>query len=466
MSKSYLNKVELKHGQIILFHRQNSKKPIYHVRIHVKGMRDVYGKNVTYVQESTGETDLEEAKRYALDRYDDLRLRTKSKAPVKQLTFADLYALWWTDKRQRLEASYYAKGRKGDNKRVGWYEKHSKRYWLPYFGSAKLEEMTQAYVQGYWTWRMTYWANVSDEQRKAYANHALTPAKKSMDMEQSALREVFNWAIASKLLTYKPIIENPYTRQGIAPTRRPSFSPDEYMRLQEYMRRWVEGQGDNDKRVNSAHRYNRQLLKHYITWLAETGMRTGEALQLRHKDISIAYTESNKPHLLITVPKDTKTGTRLVRSHHFLNIHYEELRRLTGLTEPDDWVFCNKDGTRNDGFYKTLPKLFNEAGVLLDEHGNRRTAYSLRHYYAEERLRDLGFKLATYDMIATNMGTSRTQIENHYVRKGLLMDVDTLLTTRAASAPKAVTAVASGGIVSADKRRAARARRKGAAQTA
>ena len=64
MSKSYLNKVELKDGQIILFHRQHVKRPIYHMRIHVRGMQDVYGNKVTYVQESTGETDLEEARRY------------------------------------------------------------------------------------------------------------------------------------------------------------------------------------------------------------------------------------------------------------------------------------------------------------------------------------------------------------------------------------------------------------------
>lgn len=36
MSKSYLNKVELKDGQIILFHRQHAKRPIYHMRIGYK----------------------------------------------------------------------------------------------------------------------------------------------------------------------------------------------------------------------------------------------------------------------------------------------------------------------------------------------------------------------------------------------------------------------------------------------
>lgn len=293
----------------------------------------------------------------------------------------------------------------------------------------KLDEMTQAFVQGYWTWRMTYWKRASEEERKRYGKHAATPAKKSMDMEQSALREVFGWANAMKLIAHMPIIENPYTRQGIAPNRRPSLSHEEYMQLQEYMRKWVRGEGKNDTRVNSAHKYNRQLLKHYITWLAETGMRTGEVLQLKHKDVSIKQTPNNQPYLEIIVPKTTKTGTRVVRSHYFLNVHYQELCKLTGHTEPNDWVFCKKDGKKNDGFYKTLPKMLEEAGLLYDEYGQRRTAYSFRHHYAEQRFRDLGYSLATYDMLATNMGTGRKQIEDHYVRKGLLMDVDVLLNT-------------------------------------
>ena len=73
--------------------------------------------------------------------------------------------------------------------------------------------------------------------------------------------------------------------------------------------------------------------------------------------------------------------------------------------------------------------MLEEAGLLYDEHGDRRTAYSLRHYYAEERFRDMGYNLATYDMLAENMGTSRKQIDDHYVRKGMLMDVDVLLST-------------------------------------
>lgn len=423
-----MNKVELKDGQIILFHRQNAKRLIYHMRIHVRGMRDIYGNKLTYVQESTGETDLEEAKRYALDKYDDLRLRAKKKEPVKQLAFEDLYVIWWADKRQRLEATQHAKGRPGVSQRVGWYEKHAQRYWLPYFGSMKLEEMTQAYVAGYWTWRMTYWARADEEERKRHPNHVLKPAKKSMDMEQSALREIFKWANSMKLLSHVPIIENPFARQGIAPNRRPSFSRQEFERLDTYLDKWVEGRGVNDTRVNAAHKFNRQLLRCYIHFLAGTGMRTGEVLQLKHKHVRVERSEmSETRYLKISVPKHTKTGERIVSSQSEVVAVYQHLRELTGHKDADDWVFCYANGKKNEGFYKTLPKMLKEIGLLYDEHGQRRTAYSLRHYYAEQRFVEHGYNAAVYDMLCTNMGTSRQQIEDHYVRKGIMMDVDVLI---------------------------------------
>ncbi len=67
MSKSYLNKVELRGGEILLFHRPNAEKPIYYMRIHVRGMKDVHGDKLTYVKESSGGQDLEEAQHLVLD---------------------------------------------------------------------------------------------------------------------------------------------------------------------------------------------------------------------------------------------------------------------------------------------------------------------------------------------------------------------------------------------------------------
>lgn len=297
MSGGYLNKVEMKDGQIVLYHRTaNSKRPIYHMRIHVRGMRDIHGKKLTYWKSTTNESDLEEAKRVALNKFDELRMLAKDNRPVIEISFSDLYALWWKEKKIKLEATFAAKGRTGQTERVGWYEKQSRRYWLAYFGNKKIGEINQAYVNGYWTWRIAYWAMASEAEKKAYPNYALKPSKKTLDMEQSALREIFGWGNANKVITYQPIIQNPYARQGIGAKRRASFDESDWQRLREYMRLWVRGKGINDKRVNSKHLYQRKLLQIYLHWLALTGMRTGEVLKLRHRDVQIGHVAALHSH--------------------------------------------------------------------------------------------------------------------------------------------------------------------------
>lgn len=429
MSKSYLNKVELKDGQIILFHRQNSKRPVYHMRIHVRGMHNVYDEKVTYVQRSTGETELEEARRIALDTYDELRLKVRSKQHIDTITFEKMYELWWAEKKKILEQQWFAKGRRGKNKRVEWYQKHASRYWLAYFGQHNVDDLTHKFVQGYWTWRQTYWARASDEERKKYANHAINPAKKSLDMEQSALREVFGWANSMKLINYQPQIQNPYARKGIKPKRRASFDEQEFLQLQKYMEDWVEGRGINDKRVNSAHKRNRKLLQIYVHFLAYTGMRTGEVLKLKHKDIGFTINASSEIGLAIEVAEDTKTGKREATSTGDLLDWYEDLKKLTGHADRDDWLFCNADGKQITGFYKTFAGLLEEARLLNTEDGDRRSAYSLRHYYAEQMFAELGHTHAVLDMLAVNMGTGRDYLESYYIRRGVI-DAEPLVRTR------------------------------------
>jgi integrase len=432
MAQKYNNRVELKDGEIVLFHRDGAKRPIWHMRIHVRGMRDLSGKKFSHIQETTGELDLDEAKRVALERYDDLRLRVRNQQPAKSVSFSDVYALWWTKREAELHATWTAKGRTGVNARIAWYEKQSARYWIPYFGQHKFDEMTQALVEGYWQWRMTYWSKATEAERMRYANHALTPSKKTLDMEQSALKEVFAWGSALQLFNFRPIISNPYSRKGIAAKRRPSFDAHELKVLHAYIDRWVLGEGDKDKeagaRINSRHLYQRKLLRLFLQWIEGTGMRTGEVLLLKHSDVKRDHTDLYEALVLkITVSDQTKTGARTVVSNPSVVGVYAELCALTGHLAATDWLFCDQKGKQCKGFFKTLPEMLAEAGVLTDKNGYRRSAYSFRHVYAENRFAAIGFNPIAFDLIGTNMGTGRESLEKHYVRRGIIGDADALI---------------------------------------
>lgn len=435
MAQKYNNRVELKDGEIVLFNRDGAKKPIWHMRIHLRGMRDLGGKKFSHIQETTGELDLDEAKRVALERYDELRLRVRNQQPAKSVSFSDVYALWWAKREAELHAAWKAKGRTGVSERIAWYQKQSARYWIPYFGQHRFDEMTQALVEGYWQWRMAYWSNVSEAERKRYANHALTPSKKTLDMEQSALGEVFKWGNALRLFNFHPVISNPYSRKGIATKRRPSFDAHELNALHAYMDRWVRGEGDKDKeagaRLNSRHLYQRKLLRLFLQWIEGTGMRTGEVLLLKHSDIRRERTDLYEALvLMISVSDQTKTGARTVISNPSVLRTYRELCALTGHVAPTDWLFCDQKGKQCKGFFKTLPEMLEEASLLTDKNGDRRSAYSFRHVYAENRFAAIGFNPIAFDLIATNMGTGRQSLEKHYVRRGIIGDADALIANR------------------------------------
>ena len=447
MSKSYANRIELRDGAVILYQKPGAKRGFWYYRIHVRGMHDITGAKVKYDERSTGETDLDEAKRVAFERYDDLKVRVRRKEPVKSLTFADLYELWWAQKQKKLNLNHLTRGRQGKSERIDWHEKQSKRYWLPYFGKHKLEEMTHALIEGYWTWRMSYWQNATQDERDDFPNHALTPAKRTLEMEQGSLKEVFEWGNSMKLFSFQPIIRNPYSRLGLPAARRPSFDPDQFKTLSDYLVRWSIGHGNNDSkagaRLNSRHRYHRQMLRLHVLFIAATGMRPGEVLKLRFRDIGEETTAEHEiRHLTVGVPFDTKTGARKVVGDVELGAVIRDLKLLRlavgsekQLPKPDDWVFADQNGKQSKGFGKTLQTVLIDLNLLKDEIGARRSAYSFRHYYAERKFAELGYNPRAYDLLCSNMGTSRQMLEKHYVRKGIIHDQEAMLGLTAKTAP-------------------------------
>ena len=73
-----------------------------------------------------------------------------------------------------------------------------------------------------------------------------------------------------------------------------------------------------------------------------------------------------------------------------------------------------------DGFLKTFPKMLEEAGLLYDSQGRKRSVYSLRHTYATFRLENG----ANVYWLRQNMGTSVQMIERHYGQTKVLVGIE------------------------------------------
>lgn len=432
MSDSYyINRNEERDGEVVLFNRANAKKPIWHMRLYVKGMKNADGSKQQYLQKSTGTTNYAEAVRIALDEHDRLKYKVRHNKPVTDVTFASMYEIWFSTKKSVELAKRYAnKGREGRNPRIIWYEKHAQRYWIPFFGDTLVNDINNTQAERYWRWRQDYWKNASQKERKAHPNHALEPSKKSLAMEQSALREVFGWGHSEGLVENIPAIVSPYTRDGSGEKRRASFDKDEWERIDRYMRdKWVKGKGNNDRRdykVNRNVLWTREMVRRYIQFIQSTGMRPGECLQLKHRDIEIIKTKKGSEVLRIHIPRNTKTGERIVHSMKSTVRYYKAIRSHTKHTKKDDWVFCDEQGAKSKGYIHQIKSMLKDLNLYKDKNGENRTAYSFRHYYAEQRLDEIGTHPQAMDYIATNMGTSWLMLQNFYIRKGRNIDIDTL----------------------------------------
>ena len=135
---SYDNKHVLRGGAISLYTRNG--RPTFHCRLKLDGHKG-------YIIKSTKRTSLIEAARVAEDLYDDLRYKIRHGLEVKPHTFESMWKRWLTSNKGLLSAH-----------RIRYIEGTANRYFLPYFGSMSLEQMSDANVAGYWEWRLNYWS--------------------------------------------------------------------------------------------------------------------------------------------------------------------------------------------------------------------------------------------------------------------------------------------------------------------
>ena len=423
---SYENKHIYRDGRITLYTRNGS--PTYHARIKVDGVKG-------YIVKSTKRKTVEEAFGVAEALYDDMRFRVRSGMEIKPYTFGSMWKKWFEANRHTLS-----------DYRKKYFEGTSNRYFLPYFGDSSMEEITDTFVEKYWNWRIDYWGSEAGQEKiknaqksrttkkrpykQKLGNVAKVPAQKTLQMEQSALRQIFKWAVRNGIIQRVPEIKAPKLSSQNQISRRPSFELAEWQKLYRYLRIWadegseIESQNlelDGSKkaatnlhrRVHSLHRWQRQMIRNYILFMGCSGLRPGEARQLRWMDIESFTDKNGIEQTIIHVSPHTKTGQRLCVPLRNTKRVLERIREISHHTEPDDLIFCDQDGKQVLTYGKTFKNILEKIGLLNDKFENKtRTIYSLRHTYATFRL--IYGKGTNIENLAQNMGTSPKQIYDHY----------------------------------------------------
>ena len=266
-------------------------------------------------------------------------------------------------------------------------------YALPYFTKNKITDLSESEVLKFFDWR-----------RKNPIKKA--PSNSTIASEMSKFKLFSDWCYRrghlNKQLTF--------SRPTISDNRRPHFSEKEWAKLTRFFREWVK---QSTHKSGPIYR-DRVMLTNYVLILANTGIRVGEARNLRWSDIDTFAGDDEKDNIVLSV--NGKTGSREVVARTISVKNY--LQRIWELrcseldSKPlmNEFIFAHKDGTAIHSFKKGFNALITEAGIEFDDHGQRRVIYSLRHTYATFRLHE-GVNHYT---LARNMGTSVKMLEAFY----------------------------------------------------
>ena len=387
--------VILRKKELRLFRRNRSGFWQVHYKI---------GSSKTWYRKTTGTADLTEATQIAEDIYHEARVLDKRGLAVVSKKFKAVAEIV----SNRLKAEVKAGTGK---KSYADYYRAIDGYLISFFGKFNIDRITPDVVSDFHRWRT---------EKVGYELKAST-----QNNHNAALNYVFDYAVEKKYMTesQRPSLKN----TGEANATRGIFSTDELIELQTFIRGWIQA----TKNVKS--QQLRELLGLYITFIACTGVRPGtETKELKWKNIEFIQKPTMRV-IHITLPQG-KRGSRQLIARNELWPLLDKLRELqpaySKLTleelvakKEDKHLFRMRDGNRPYDLVGAFADCLEAAGLSKsDKDGKSRSLYSLRHYYATQRV----LEGMSFGQLANQMGTSILMIERHYSHLKPLMIAEQL----------------------------------------
>jgi len=274
-----------------------------------------------------------------------------------------------------------------------------KLYLIPFYGAYNVDGIKPAVISEFHVWRRD---KVGRElSGSAQNNH------------NAALNLIFDEAIERGYLTdyERPQLKN----TGGEGERRAEFSHEELEAMMRHAAKFIaDGRTARTKAI-------RELLAIYVPFMAATGMRPGteaEYLEWRHIDVEV---RDGQPILHFRLQRG-KRGARNFVAHNSCWLLLERLRQLSpdlaSMTLEEvlkkrvpERLFRLSDGSIPDNWNKPFRQWLEDSDLLYcPVTGKERSLYSLRHYYATQRLLE---GIPIHDL-AEQMGTSVLMITKHY----------------------------------------------------
>lgn len=354
------------------------------------------------IVKSTKTDDLEEAKERAIELYHDTKARIANNLPAQTRKFKHVaeYAI-----KQMQDALENGTGKQAYKDYIS-----ALRIWLiPYFGGTDVDKIDMAALKAFDAWR-------TEQNKKPFSQSGI-------NNHNAALNRVFDEAVLQKWLiqSMRPTLLN----KGIKSESRGSFTDAEYKKIYTKLRTWHKNTN------NSKAAATREVLRNYVLFLANTGVRHGtEALELRWRNI--AWHEKNGERFL-TVSVDGKTRKRTAVARDNAQEYLDRQRQLNPSlahetldellsTHSNELVFVTRLGevATVHNLNRAFNPLLDELGLKLGTDGRSRTLYSFRHYYATKYLE----RGMTSHMLGKQIGTGTNMVDRHYSKYSPLMNAE------------------------------------------
>jgi integrase len=369
------DKIDLRgDGRVVLYKRDGLKNPKWQARISVPN-------STGYKIVSTKTTQLHEAQNFAANLYEELYFKVKAGGSLKSKTFGQVLDEW-----------VKSPAKTGTTRNGGTWDRTVKTlqvYAADYFRTKPISEITSRDFSDYWEWRRTNFKR-------------RPPSPATLRRECIAFSPVFQYACQKGYLTEIPDFNKPKAKL----TRRSTFTDAEWKAFYTAARNWVE-----EGKTKATYR-ERFVAQQYFLILANTGLRIGEARNLRWSDLKSVSIDGKKQ---LKGWVSGKTGVREFafqpRADAYVKRLYdlrtEELGQHPG---QDDLVICHKDGKPIQSFKVSFKSLMDFANLPIVRNGIARSIYSLRHFYATKRLEN---EVSPF-LLAKQMGTSVEMLEKFY----------------------------------------------------
>ena len=283
------------------------------------------------------------------------------------------------------------------------------KLWDQYAGTKPIAAIGDKELQDYVLWRINYYSR--NPMPKNAARH---PKDKTIKWETTFAKSILIWAKRQgyygdkSLPTWSFKVKN----KGV----RPAFTWSEYGKLWRALVKWQNECGDDTERS-----YTRALLRDYVLVLANSGIRVGEANNLRIGDLIETCDDKNRRTYILRV--NGKTGKRPVVLRFRAATYIDRVLARHPTKDQNDFLFCMKDGGKIITLADQFNKVLEMAGISRNCSGEKFSLYSLRHYYAVGAMRR---NLSSLPM-ASNMGTGVNIIENYYGKSAIPTKLLTIL---------------------------------------